>query len=123
MLEFTTIPASENALEGDWNDAVNNMLKGENISWQAGLNFKIVLGNRSARSQYEIAKYNYDKSQMDMARQRHSIRFSLESLLTDLDSAYKAWQASKAGAGTRGKKLADRAEKILARDEHPVQSA
>ena len=95
MLEFTTIPASENELEGDWNDAVDTMLRGDYLSWQAGLNFKVYFGNRQARAQYEISKYNLQKAQMDLVRQKHSVRFNLESLLTDLDSAYKSWQAAK----------------------------
>jgi len=95
ILEFTTSPGSTNELEGDWNEAVDTMLRGDYLSWQAGLNFKIYLGNRQARGQYEISKYNLQKIQMDMARQKHSVRFSLESLITDLDSAYKSWQAAR----------------------------
>ena len=95
IMEFTTIPPSANTLEGDWYDAVDGMLNGNNLSWQAGLSFRVPVGNRAAAGQYEIQKYNYEKTLMEAARQKRTIRFSLETLLTDVDSAYRGWQTAK----------------------------
>ena len=95
MLEYTTITTGESDLQGDYFDAVTRLFEGNNLSWNAGLNFRIPLGNRSARSQVRIADYNYQKAELDLSRQRRIIRFSLDSLIADFDSAYKAWQASK----------------------------
>jgi hypothetical protein len=95
MLEYTTYTSAPSDLQGDYFDAVNRLFEGSNLSWNAGLNFRIPIGNRAARSSVRIADYNYQKSELDLSRQRRIIRFSLDSLIADFESAYKAWQASK----------------------------
>jgi len=97
----------ESDLEGNYWDAADMMLEGENLGWQTGLSFKIPVGNRSARSQWRIAQYNYQKAELEIERQRRAMRFNLESLLTDLASAYKGWQSAKLA-----RELADKSYQI-----------
>ena len=96
MIELTTITPEESEWEGNLWDAVDRMLEGKYLSWQAGLVFKFPFGNRSARSQWRVANYNYEKTELELARQRRMLRFQLENLLNDLQTYYESWQASKA---------------------------
>jgi|GEM_PF-1354575 len=95
ILETTTITTAESEWEGTYWDAVNRMLSGDYLSWQAGLTFKLPFGNRSAKSQWKTAQYNYEKATLELERQSRLLRFNLESLLKDLDTAYRAWQTAQ----------------------------
>jgi len=95
MLEYSTMTQPESDQEGDYFDAANGLLEGNNLSYQIGLTLKVPIGNRSAKSQVRMADYNLQKTELELARQRRMIRFNLDSLMADFDSAYKAWEASK----------------------------
>jgi len=107
MLEYRTLTTEESEYEGDYFDALNRMFDGDNFSWNAGLVFKIPLGNRAARSQVKISEYNLQKAELELSRQRRIIRFSLDSLLSDFDSAYRAWEASR-----KARELAEKSYQI-----------
>jgi len=95
MLEFTTYVSPKSAQEGNYWDALHSLTEGNNFSWNAGLNFRVPLGNRQALNSYRISQYNFEKAELEISRQRRSIRFNLESLLTDLDTAFKSLQTAR----------------------------
>jgi len=95
MLEFTTYVSPKSAQEGNYWDALHSMADGNNFSWNAGLNFRVPLGNRQALNSYRISQYNFEKAELEISRQRRAIRFNLESLLTDLDTAFKSLQTAR----------------------------
>jgi len=107
MIELTTITPEESEWEGDFWDAVSRMLEGKYLSWQAGIYFKIPFGRRGAKSQWRIANYNYEKTQLELERTRRLVRFQLESLISDLDSLWRSFQASK-----KARELAEQSWKI-----------
>jgi outer membrane protein len=106
ILETISVTPDESEYEGGYNEALENMLDMENMSYSAGLLFKMPIGNRAARSDWRKAKYNLEKMELDLGKQKRSIVFSMESLINDVRVAHRSFEAARLARELEEKSLA-----------------
>jgi outer membrane protein TolC len=95
MVERIVVPGSASEYEGDYLDAIDNMMEGDNLSWSAGLTFNVPIGNRAAESDRERTLLNYEKQLSDLKNQERQTFMNLISLIYDLEAAHRSFLAAR----------------------------
>jgi outer membrane protein TolC len=95
MVERTVIAGSPSQYQGNYGDAVKNMLEANSLSWSAGLTFNMPIGNRAAEADYQKTMLNYDKQMSDLHNQERQVFMNLINLIYDLDASQRSFLAAQ----------------------------
>lgn len=95
MVERTVIAGQESEQAGDYVDAVENMMEGDNLSWSAGVTFNMPIGNRAAKTDLERTMINYEKLISDLDNQKRQVFLNLINLVYDLEAAHRGFLAAQ----------------------------
>jgi outer membrane protein len=106
MVERIMVPGQPSQYQGDYADALNNMLKGDNLSWSAGLTFNVPLGNRAARSDLERTMLSYEKMLSDLKNSERQMFVNMINIIYDLDAAHRSLAAAQEASRLQDQNLA-----------------
>ncbi len=112
IMETTAVTPGESDYEGGYNEALENMFEEDNASYQASLVLNVPLGNRAARSDWRSARYNLEKMELEMSRQKRNIIFAMESLINDVKVAHRSFEAARLARDLEAQSLATEENKF-----------
>jgi len=100
-----------NGLDRHYNDAFNEMSKGEYESWSAGLSFEYPLGNRAARSRYKKRLLEKEKALIDFKNLEHKIIAQIREAVRGTNTDYKRVAVAETARRLRERKLSAEEER------------
>ncbi|HUT55110.1 MAG TPA: TolC family protein [bacterium] len=106
MVERIMVPGQPSDFKGDYMDALNNMLEGDNLSWSAGLTLNVPLGNRAAKSDLERTLLSYEKMLSDLKNSERQVFINMINIIYDLDAAHRSLKAAREAGRLQGQNLA-----------------
>jgi len=95
ILETAVVEGEPSEFDGDYVDALENMLDEDNLSWSAGVTFNMPIGNRSARADLERTLISYEKLVSDMDNQKRQVMLNMINLVYDLEAAHRSYIAAR----------------------------
>jgi outer membrane protein TolC len=105
IVERIVVPGQASAYDGNYLDALGNMLDGENLSWSAGVTFNMPIGNRSAQADLERALVSYDKQLSDYRDQERQAVLSIINVIYDLEAAERNLAAASEASRLQRKNM------------------
>jgi outer membrane protein len=112
IIETTAITSGESEYEGGYNEALESMFEQDNTSYTASVILNVPLGNRAARSDWRSARYNLEKMELEMSRQKRNIIFAMESLINDVEVAHRSFEAARLARELEAQSLATEENKF-----------
>lgn len=94
-----------NGLDRHYNDAFDEMSKGDYESWSAGLSFEYPLGNRGARSKYKKRLLEKEKALIDFKNLEQRIMLEIREAVRGTNTDYKRVAAAETVRRLRERKL------------------
>ncbi len=101
-----------NGLDRHYNDAFDEMSKGEYESWSAGLSFEYPLGNRSARSKYKKRLLEKEKALIDFKNLEQKIIIQVREAVRGTNTDYKRVAAAETVRRLRERRLSAEEERF-----------
>ena len=101
-----------NGLDRHYNDAFDEMSKGEYESWSAGLSFEYPLGNRGARSKYKKRLLEKEKALIDFKNLEQRIIVQIREAVRGTNTDYKRVAAAETVRRLRERRLSAEEERF-----------
>ena len=101
-----------NGLDRHYNDAFDEMSKGEYESWSAGLSFEYPLGNRGARSKYKKRLLEKEKALIDFKNLEQKIIAQVREAVRGTNTDYKRVAAAETLRRLRERRLSAEEERF-----------
>jgi len=101
-----------NGLDRHYNDAFDEMSKGEYESWSAGLSFEYPLGNREARSKYKKRLLEKEKALIDFKNLEQKIIAQVREAVRGTNTDYKRVAAAETLRRLRERRLSAEEERF-----------
>ena len=101
-----------NGLDRHYDDAFDEMSKGEYESWSAGLSFEYPLGNRGARSKYKKRLLEKEKALIDFKNLEQKIIIQVREAVRGTNTDYKRVAAAETVRRLRERRLSAEEERF-----------
>jgi outer membrane protein len=89
----------------DETEALTEIFKGDNYTWQASLTYSVPLGNKAAKANHRIAALNTQQTETRLRSQEQMIHVEVRKAVRGVDSGVKRIRAAEASVMLQRKKL------------------
>ncbi len=111
MLETMIVPGQESEFEGGYEDALDRMFQGDDMSWSTGVTFNMPVGNRAAKADLRRSLINYEKLNADLNNLKREAYFNLINLMYDLEASRRSYIAAREARRLQEQNLATEEKK------------
>ncbi|MFO8057167.1 MAG: TolC family protein [bacterium] len=89
IVERVMVPGQPSEYEGGYEDALDDMFEGDNLSWSAGVSYQMPVGNRAAEAELSRSKLSYEKQIEDFQHQQRQVYLNLVNMLYEVEAAHR----------------------------------